>query len=376
MIAAGCAAGIALGVGLIPTPLLAGDASVAPATSPIEPFEFTAPDGLRFDARIERAQGAEPNGWSVMLIGGGSITDIDWTIPPRVNDGGTMREFTLDGKPTKDAELIALELRSRGYTVLRWSSIHKDDAKHAADPAQADYQHFDVTADHTRAAFRAFEQRGGFERGRVILVGHSLGAARAAAVIRDEAGIAGLISIAGAELARGGWKNAELRERVKTDLGGMDADASGGASRAEFGAWAGKFAGTALVRAGFEKLDFDADGELRDWEIAAGWMMSARAEKDLTLQQPNLRGDNPFLEDVLFRKEFAAAFLCGSRDYVSRFMPVMKQVCEKGSRARVRFEVIAGLNHQLAEERDGKTGPMTAAAVRRVADAADWIRGL
>lgn len=358
-----------------PTPLLAGDApaSVQPAT---EPFEFTAPDGLRFDARIERASGAEPNSWSVMLIGGGSITDIDWTIQPRVNDGGTMREFTLDGTPTKDAESIARELRSRGYTVLRWSSIHKDDPSHAADPAQADYQQFDATADHTRAAFRAFEQRAGFERGKVILVGHSLGAARAAAVIRDENGIAGLVSIAGAELARGGWRNADLRERVKTDLSGMDADASGGASREEFGAWAAKFEGTALAKAGFDALDFDRDGELRDWEIAAGWMMSARMEKELALQQPSLRGDNPFLEDVLFRKEFSAAFLCGSRDYVSRFTPVMKHVCDTGGRAKVKFEVMAGLNHQLAEERDGKTGPMTAEAVKKVADAADWIRGL
>lgn len=356
-------------------PSAASDAPTA-ASLATEPFEFTAPDGLRFDARVERANGAEPNGWSVMLIGGGSITDIDWTIHPRVNDGGTAREFTIDGTTTKDAESIALELRSRGYAMLRWSSIHKDDPSHAADPAQADYQHFDVTADHTRAAFRAFEQHGGFERGKVILVGHSLGAARAAAVIRDETGIAGLVAIAGSEIARGGWKNAELRERVKTDLAGMDADASGGASRDEFGAWAEKFTGTALAKAGFDSLDFDHDGELRDWEIAAGWMMSARAEKDLALQQRSLRGDNPFLEDLLFRKEFAAAFLCGSRDYVSRFMPVMKHVCEKGGRARVRFEMMAGLNHQLAEERDGKTGPMTPAAVKKVADMADWIRGL
>lgn len=358
-----------------PSQLLAAD-TPATAQSSTEPFEFTAPDGLRFDARIERADGAEPNGWSVMLIGGGSITDIDWTIYPRVNDGGTAREFTIDGTPTKDAESIARELRSRGYTVLRSSSIHKDDPSHAADPAQADHQPFDATADHTRAAFRAFEQHAGFERGKVILVGHSLGAARAAAVIRDETGIAGLVAISGAEIARSGWKNAELRERVKTDLAGMDSDASGGVSREEFGAWAAKFEGTALAKAGFDELDFDHDGELRDWEIAAGWMMSARLEKDLQLQQPSLRGDNPFLEDVLFRKEFAAAFLCGSRDYVSRFMPVMTHVCEKGGRAKVKFEMLPGLNHQLAEERDGKTGPMTPEAVKTVADAADWIRGL
>lgn len=313
-----------------------------------------------------------------MLIGGGSITDIDWTIHPRVKDGGAMREMTLDGQATKDAESIARALRSRGYTVLRWSSIHKDDASHAADPARADYQPYEVTANHARAAFRAFGDRGGFERGKVILIGHSLGAARAAAVIRDEAGIAGLVAIAGAEVARSGWKGNELRERVKADLDAMDVDTSGGASRAEFSAWAAKSEGeaAALVKAGFESLDFDADGEVRDWEIAAGWMMSARREKNLALEKPSLPGENPFLEDLLLSKEFSAAFLCGSLDYVSRFAPVLKRLCEKGPRARVRFEVMPGLNHQLAEERDGKTGPMTAEAVNKVADAADWMRGL
>jgi hypothetical protein len=44
--------------------------------------------------------------------------------------------------------------------------------------------------------------------------------------------------------------------------------------------------------------------------------------------------------------------------------------------ARVRFETMPGLNHQLGEDRDGKTGPMTHEAVKNVADMADWVRGL
>lgn len=350
-----------------------------PAPAVAQDFEFAAEGGRRFDARIERpgpgdAQRVGPNGWSVMLIGGGSTTDMDWTIDGRFHDGREEKQLTIDGEPTRDAAAIARELLGRGYTVLRWSSIHKDDPKHATGAALADYQPFERTVIDTIAAFRAFEAHGGFERGKVILVAHSLGSARAAALIRSENGIAGLVSIAGSEIARLGYGNKELRDRVQTDLGAMDADRSGAANAEEFRAWAATYPDAVLPKMGFEALDFDADGALRDWELGAGLALARRAERDVTLLKPSLPGENPFLEDVLARTRTPAVFLSGSEDWLSRYAPVMKDRATKENLPRVIVKIMPGMNHQLAEVRDGRTGPMKPAAVKTIGAAAETIR--
>ena len=116
-----------------------------------EHFTFTwTPEGAEprtFEASIERP--TKPNAQRVMLVGGGSITDIDWTTPGSFTDpnSGETTQFTIDGEPTKDAMRIARRLLREGYTVWRWSSIYTDDPLHAKDPAMAQYQRFNTTID-------------------------------------------------------------------------------------------------------------------------------------------------------------------------------------------------------------------------------------
>jgi len=99
-------------------PVAAGDAGVV-ATVPIS---FQTDNGWWYDGRIELPAQERRRDWAVMLVVGGRATDIDWTVP------GIL---TLDGKPTRDADTLSRALLDRGFVVMRWQAIHRDDPKHA-----------------------------------------------------------------------------------------------------------------------------------------------------------------------------------------------------------------------------------------------------
>lgn len=93
---------------------------LAPAVLAGEPerffFEHVSPEGSetrRFEARIDRP-GDGANGFAVMLIGGGSVTDMDWTVPGSYEYEGKTVEVTIDGGTTRDAATIGDAPWTRG----------------------------------------------------------------------------------------------------------------------------------------------------------------------------------------------------------------------------------------------------------------------
>src|SRR5262245_40729617 len=93
---------------------------------------------------------AFPSGVGVLLIGGGAMTDEHWTVHPFVEQDGAITRFTIDGRPTRDADTIAASLVREGFVVLQWSSIHRDDALHKEKPAFAEPVPFPRSVELTR----------------------------------------------------------------------------------------------------------------------------------------------------------------------------------------------------------------------------------
>src|SRR5690242_5278792 len=81
---------------------------------------------LRVPADAERAQVGRA---AVLLLGGGSVFDLNWTVPPSYEIDGKVTKVTIDGKETRDAETLAAALAQAGFVVMQWSSIHRDDEK-------------------------------------------------------------------------------------------------------------------------------------------------------------------------------------------------------------------------------------------------------
>jgi len=157
-------------------------------------FAFTPPGtGLTFDAAITRPDTS--NGWGVLLIGGGLANDLDWQVPA---------EFSSDPSAPGDAVLLANGLAERGYTVLRWSTLAREDPLRAEYPMRATPRTHDELIAQASAALDVLHRAIPGEGRRVFVVGHSLGAVRALQLARDDARMAGAALLAGARLGRRG----------------------------------------------------------------------------------------------------------------------------------------------------------------------------
>jgi pimeloyl-ACP methyl ester carboxylesterase len=155
------------------------------------PIEFTTGNGWAYDGRIELPAESERNGYAVMMLGGGIGSPIDWAVP------GVM---TLDGKATHDADTIARALLGAGFVVMRWQAIRRDDPKHAEDPVMMDAPPFPQTIEQAEKAYAAFRAKKLVTDDRIFLLGHSLGARRAAILIERNPKTPGLVMLAGASL--------------------------------------------------------------------------------------------------------------------------------------------------------------------------------
>ncbi len=167
-----------------------GDARVSAAAEMI-PISFEIENGWSFDGRIELPDASVRKPWAVMLLGGGLGTAIDWGVP------GIM---TLDGKPTRDADTIANALLKRGFVVMRWHAIHRDDKLFAADGFMIEPVKPAQTVEQARKAMTAFRAEKVVPDDHIFLLGHSLGAARAADLIDEYKDAPGVVMLAGASL--------------------------------------------------------------------------------------------------------------------------------------------------------------------------------
>lgn len=162
----------------------AGDARIVP-------FSFQTDNGWMYDGRIEIPTKQTPRPWAVMLIGGGMGTTIDWLL-----DG----IMTLDGKPTRDADTISSALLDRGLIVVRWEAIRRDDPRRAEDSLMIDVGPFMQTVEQGHKALQAFRGRHLVPRDHLFIVGHSLGAYRAAMLVAKNKKLPGVVMLAGARL--------------------------------------------------------------------------------------------------------------------------------------------------------------------------------
>jgi hypothetical protein len=291
-------------------------------------FEHTLADGVlrSYAARIDRPGPDAANGRAVLLLGGGLVTDMDWTVPGSVEQDGETLVLTSTGEATRDAETIGRALVDAGFVVMRWSSVHRDDpvAREAGAGAGMPIPFEDSVA-LGRAARDAFRARSPEARTKLAAVAHSLGAPRAAAIVDD--GFVALVFLAGAYTSRTEQNPSALIRAV---------------------------AGTEDPH-GVDPPDFDGDGVTRDWERAAQARLDGSPPD---AGRAELRPGVPWPVDVLESTRLPLLAVYGGVDPISVHAPWLERFARQRGLNRVRVEYRAGLGHQLGTEENGRIGPI------------------
>lgn len=153
------------------------------------------------DAVIDQPEPAKRNGWVVLLIGGGYGNDLDWSVPGTMTIDGKDVQCTISGKPHEDAPLISRALCERGFTVMRWSTIDRDDPLKDRWPMESTPRTLPQLLEFSKEALATLRKEDQIGNERVILLGHSLGAARACTLAAKEP-VDGLILLAPAYFTR------------------------------------------------------------------------------------------------------------------------------------------------------------------------------
>lgn len=319
-------------------------------------FEHPSPAGEEartFEARIDRPdEGA--NGYAVMLIGGGSVTDLDWTLPGSYEHEGETTRVTISGEPTTDAKTIGDALVDAGFVVMRWSSVHADDELAKAQPGMAMGVPFEYSIGLTGAALDAFRDRAPEANDKLILVGHSLGAPRATAVADD--GVVGLVFLAGAYTSRTKEAPSSICERGAAYINPKDRDGDGRLSRRET---PDRYIDL------FDVIDADDDGFLCDWELSTLLRVVEKAPDD---ESEQLREGVPWPSDVIKERRMPTLALFGGLDPMSVHGGWLRDLAAEHDLNGVHVEYYAGLGHQLSVEFDGRSGPIDALVVATIVE--------
>ena len=91
---------------------------------------FVSEEGFVFDARILAPPEPDRNDYGILMLGGGIGNDLDWTLPGYIDVQGQKKQFTISGKRHADAPLISMSLAKRGFVVMHWSTIRRNDPKY------------------------------------------------------------------------------------------------------------------------------------------------------------------------------------------------------------------------------------------------------
>lgn len=159
-------------------------------------------DGTSLDAVLAAPAPEARNGWGVLMIGGGMGNDLHWTVPGSVETDGQSIQMTISGMTHADAPPISDALVEQGFVVMRWSTIAQDDPLADQWPVRATPRSLSELTEQTRAALQTLRASALVAPDRIILLGHSLGAARACTVAAEDEGIRGLILLCPAYLTR------------------------------------------------------------------------------------------------------------------------------------------------------------------------------
>lgn len=307
-------------------------------------IRWTHPSGdeREFDALIQRP--TNPNGTRIMLVGGGSVTPIDWRLPGGFTDpnSGQTFQLTIDGKDTRDAQRIANRLLDEGYTIWRWSSIYRGDPLHAQDPAMSEYQIFPYTVEMTRSALNAFAARDPLNDAPLYLLGHSLGAARSIIVGAQDPRVTGFVFLAGAYLSNTGKpSDASLVPLRESNLDTDGDDILTGDEAPGL----------------FPAFDRDRDGIIRAWEYTGtrvarmgGWPDSGET---MQVNQGGIPFETTWPADALIMSRKPALAIFGGLDPMSTHGPILNARAHRNG-APIEVVYFADLGHQLSIEQDDK----------------------
>ncbi len=272
-------------------------------------------DGRAFVAELDRPPRAR--GAGVLLLGGGYAHDAAWSVPGSMESDGRTLALTINGEAHADAPLIASALTARGFVVMRASTVPLGSSE--AAPVG-----FEESLALAAAALRELRAQPGVER--VYLVGHSLGATRAALIA--DADVGAIVCLAGAYLSR---TTASPRALAASALGDPASMAAG--------------------------VDLDGDGVVSGWEGAAATLNASAASE--------FRPGVPWAIDRLRELGTPVLAVFGGLDPVSVHGPALAAL----PRAEVVY--LAGLGHQLGEEAAGEewalVGPISPKVVERIA---------
>ena len=127
------------------------------------------------------------------MIGGGYGNDLDWSVPGKIKTRTGERALTISGKSHADAPVIAKMLTESGFVVMHYSTIpvckqnplRDSKALEAFDQARL----FELS----KTALQKLREKEGVANDKIVLLGHSLGAVRAANLAASNQGIAGMI---------------------------------------------------------------------------------------------------------------------------------------------------------------------------------------
>jgi len=327
----------------------------------------------------------------VLLIGGGSVTDMHWTVPGRIEipqQDGTVEihEPTIGGETTRDADALAAALTEAGFIVMQYSSIHVDDElarrKDGRSTGMATGVPYTDSVPIARRALEVLREREEIDR--IILLGHSLGAARACHITHlpqppepptqpaDPAKpVIAIVALAGAYMTPIKDRPSVLSARA---LEGADVDGDRALSRQE-SLTAGVGGEDA---ANFERMDRDHDGVLRGWEVASWTILEAMnaGERSWDDQRPGSFAQLPWPAEVLAaHPQLPVLAVFGGLDAITVHAPLLERWSEERELERVTIEIRPTLGHQLSVEEDGKFGAIDGAVVERVVEWCSEVAG-
>lgn len=336
------------------------------------------PDGRAYDAMLSMP--ARPPVALAVLFGGGSVTDLHWTVPAIVEIDGRVIAMTIEGEDTRDADDIAWALVARDIAVFRFSSIHRDDPMAAINPGMAMGIPYPEARAIACAALAEAESIPDLSHLPVFCIGHSLGAARALQCAADDGRIAGFVFLAGAYLTNPRDNPSRVEQVLVEELRPLGVDLDAGASIADWTAAMPRFPDR-LRAIPAEECDLDRDGVIRRWEAAATVHLAMIDAGDASFRHARTElagGPLPSELVLAIRRPTLAVF--GGLDPMSYHGPMLaRAAAETGDASWLTVEYWPSLGHNLGREVPRAddhaalagpvlTGPIDPRVCQRIAD--------
>jgi pimeloyl-ACP methyl ester carboxylesterase len=218
-----------------------------------QPIDFTTPEGWAYDGVIELPDPLPERPWGVLLVGGARASTLDWTLPGWI---------TPDGQDAHSAATLSRGLRDAGLVVMRWQAIRRDDP--AFVPS------YEQTEEQARRALAAFMAAEVVPPERTVVLGHSLGARRAVALLRAEPRLAGVVLMAPSSVDDvDRQKLKQVRVTIQAQLTYASLEGHDFVSREEWVALQRRATEDELKALTIEAVDRDGDGLVRTHELLA-----------------------------------------------------------------------------------------------------------